>query len=199
MGAVVGGASSSLYFEWNGETSNDLPDEQIVAAAARVGLEMRALTASLSAPIDGTVAQPTISVRATSMTAVADAGATPAGSVRVAVYREAPALGVSDCVHVVAVNPKPITTKVDFFLAGVSGHTSRRRDCHSAAPPSPFSRCFMGYGGGVSKVTVSPTARPHQHNPATDVGCPGPPSGDDDAPNLRDGQRLNVLELPWAH
>ena len=35
----------------------------------------------------------------------------------------------------------------------------RRRDGHSAAPPSPFSRCFNSDGeGNVSKMTVSPTA-----------------------------------------
>ena len=27
---------------------------------------------------------------------------------------------------------------------------SRRRDCHSAAPPSPFSRCFNMDGEGMS-------------------------------------------------
>ena len=37
--------------------------------------------------------------------------------------------------------------------------SSHRRDCHSAAPPSPASRCFnMDEEGGVSKRTVSPTA-----------------------------------------
>ena len=36
---------------------------------------------------------------------------------------------------------------------------SRRRDCHSAGPPSHFSRCFNRDGeGDVSKMTVSPTA-----------------------------------------
>ena len=36
---------------------------------------------------------------------------------------------------------------------------SRRRDCHSAAPISPFSRCFNRDGeAGVSKMAVSPTA-----------------------------------------
>ena len=36
---------------------------------------------------------------------------------------------------------------------------SRRRDCHHAAPPSTFSRCFnRDKKGGVIKMTVSPTA-----------------------------------------
>ena len=40
------------------------------------------------------------------------------------------------------------------------GWTSRRRDCHSAAPPSPFSRCFNSDGERASaKMTVSPMAR----------------------------------------
>ena len=29
------------------------------------------------------------------------------------------------------------------------GKLSRRRDCHSAAPPSPFSRCFNRHGERV--------------------------------------------------
>ena len=29
------------------------------------------------------------------------------------------------------------------------GSTSRRRDCHSTAPPSPFSRCFNTDGEGM--------------------------------------------------
>jgi hypothetical protein len=124
VGAVVGGASSSLYFEWNGDTSNDLPDKQITAAAARVGLEMRALTASLGAPLDGTVVQPTVTVVSTSTTPDAAPAATPAGYVRAAVYREAPGRGVGDCVHVVAVNAKPSTAKVDFRLMGVAGHAN---------------------------------------------------------------------------
>ena len=42
---------------------------------------------------------------------------------------------------------------------GVAATYSRRRDCHSAAPPSHFSRCFnIGEEGGRSKVTVPPTA-----------------------------------------
>ena len=49
------------------------------------------------------------------------------------------------------------------------GGGSRRRDCHSAAPPSPFSTCSCrcinmdGDRGrvvaSVSKMTVSPTTR----------------------------------------
>ena len=40
------------------------------------------------------------------------------------------------------------------------GELSRRRDCHSAASPSPVSRCFNREGeGDVSRMTVSPTAR----------------------------------------
>ena len=40
------------------------------------------------------------------------------------------------------------------------GPASRRRDCHSAAPPCVFSRCFnRDEQGGVVKMTVSPTAR----------------------------------------
>ena len=42
-----------------------------------------------------------------------------------------------------------------------TGSASHWRDCHCAASPSPFSRCFNSDGeGGVSKMTeVSPTAR----------------------------------------
>ena len=44
-------------------------------------------------------------------------------------------------------------------LAGgglLAGSASRRRDCHSAAPPSPFSRCFNRVEeGGGSKMTDS--------------------------------------------
>ena len=38
---------------------------------------------------------------------------------------------------------------------------NRRQDCHSAAPPSPFSGCFRNGDeeGRCSKMTVSPTAR----------------------------------------
>ena len=39
-------------------------------------------------------------------------------------YREAPALGVSDCVHVVAVNPRGATVRVDFFVGGAAGHAN---------------------------------------------------------------------------
>ena len=35
---------------------------------------------------------------------------------------------------------------------------SRRRDCHSTAPPSTISRCLFMDKKGVSKMTVSPTA-----------------------------------------
>ena len=39
--------------------------------------------------------------------------------------------------------------------------TSRRRDCHSAAPQSAFIRCFnTDKKGGVIKMTVSPMASP---------------------------------------
>ena len=39
------------------------------------------------------------------------------------------------------------------------GSCSRRRDCHSAAPPPFFLQAFQqGCGGDVSKMTVSPTA-----------------------------------------
>ena len=41
----------------------------------------------------------------------------------------------------------------------------RRRDCHSAATPSPFSRCSNMDGaefGDASKMTVSPTASPRR-------------------------------------
>ena len=124
VGAVVGGAPSSLYFEWNGPTPNDLPDEQLTAAAALVGLEMGTLTASLAAPVDGSVPQPTVSVRSTSTTPDVAPPATPAGYVRAAAYREPPAPGVSDCVHVVAVNAKPSTAKVDFFVSGATGHAN---------------------------------------------------------------------------
>ena len=82
VGAVVGGAPSSLYFEWNGPTPNDLPDEQLTAAAALVGLEMGTLTASLAAPVDGSVPQPTVSVRSTSTTPDVAPPATPAGYAR---------------------------------------------------------------------------------------------------------------------
>ena len=46
-------------------------------------------------------------------------------------------------------------------VASEIGSDSRRRGfCHSAAPPSPFSRRFnRDGGGGVSKMTVSPMAR----------------------------------------
>ena len=48
----------------------------------------------------------------------------------------------------------------EILEAGGRGGDCRRRDCHSAAPPSPFSRRFNVDGeGGVSKMTVSPTAR----------------------------------------
>ena len=50
-----------------------------MAAAASVGLEMSALSASLSAPIDNTVAQPTVTVRSSG---ASGASATPAGYVR---------------------------------------------------------------------------------------------------------------------
>ena len=41
-----------------------------------------------------------------------------------------------------------------------AGAASHRRDCHSAAPPSPFRRYFNRDGGGfVSKMTVSLMAR----------------------------------------
>ena len=36
------------------------------------------------------------------------------------------------------------------LFGGGYGHPSRRRDCRSAAPPSPFSRCFNAYAAGVS-------------------------------------------------
>ena len=41
------------------------------------------------------------------------------------------------------------------------GQCSRRRDCHSAAPPFPLSQAFQqGWRGVVSKLTAPPTARP---------------------------------------
>ena len=35
-------------------------------------------------------------------------------------------------------------------LLGHNGTSSRRRDCHSTAPPSTFSRCFNSDGEAVS-------------------------------------------------
>ena len=35
-------------------------------------------------------------------------------------------------------------------IAGLADQPSRRRDCHSAAPPSPSSRCFNMDGEGMS-------------------------------------------------
>ena len=44
-------------------------------------------------------------------------------------------------------------------VCGVWCVSSRRRDCHSAAPPSTFGRCFNVDGEGMTvKMTVSPTA-----------------------------------------
>ena len=37
----------------------------------------------------------------------------------------------------------------DFDLLVISGDVSRRRDCHSAAPHSPSSRCFNMDGAGM--------------------------------------------------
>lgn len=59
-------AENAVDFEWNGDITGDLPDGSIVQAAASVGLEMASVTASLTAPVDGSVSQPNISVRANS-------------------------------------------------------------------------------------------------------------------------------------
>ena len=49
--------------------------------------------------------------------------------------------------------------KYHYEIVGHSGEGGRRRDWHSAAPCSPFSRCFnRDVEGGVSKMTVLPTA-----------------------------------------
>ena len=124
MGAVVGGAASNLFFEWNGDLQNDLPDWQLTAAAGEVGLEMRSLAPSLAAPIDGSVSQPTVTVRSTSATRDVAPPTTPAGYVRAAAYREAPTPGTADCVHVVAVNAKPSAATVSFILTGVNATTA---------------------------------------------------------------------------
>ena len=61
---------------------------------------------------------------------------------------------------------QPLSLSLRFHGAGclfsafrsLARRCSCRRDCHSAAPPSPFVRCFNRDGeGGASKTTVSPT------------------------------------------
>ena len=123
-GAVVGGTASMLYFDWNGDVSNDLPDWQLTVAAEQAGLEMDSIAPSLAAPVDGSVPQPTITVRSTSTTVDVSPPATPAGFVRAAVYREAPTRGTADCVHVVAVNAKPSSATCTFVLSGAGNHTA---------------------------------------------------------------------------
>ena len=123
VGAVVGGAPSTLFFEWNGALSSAMPGISLTNAAAEVGLEMRSLAPSLAAPIDGSVQQPTISVHTTSTTADLKPLATPEGYVRAAAYREPPTPGTADCVHVVAVNAKPSVATITVMLGGVSNHS----------------------------------------------------------------------------
>jgi hypothetical protein len=124
IGAVVGGSASTLFFEWNGALSSAMPGISLTNAAAEVGLEMQSISASLAAPIDGSVLQPTVTVRTTSTTPDVSPPATPAGFVRAAAYREPPSPGTGECVHVVAVNAKPSAATVTFVLAGASNHST---------------------------------------------------------------------------
>merc|ERR1711871_99845 len=124
VGAVVGGAASTLYFEWNGALSNGMPGVALTNAAAEVGLELQSISPSLAAPLDGSIPQPTVTVRTTSTAPDVGTPATPAGLVRASAYREAPTPGTSDCIHIVAVNAKASAVTVTFILSGAANHTT---------------------------------------------------------------------------
>ena len=76
-----------------------------------------------------------------------------------------------------------------------AGNPRRRREGHSAAPPSPFSRRFnMDGEESVSRMTASPTAR--QAGPA---GRPPPAvHGGQSRPDLAGSAALAVLPPPAA-
>ena len=162
IGAVVGGTASTLFFEWNGALTSAMPGISLTNAAAEVGLEMQSISASLAAPIDGSVPQPSVTVRTTSTTPDVSDPATPAGFVRAAAFREPPTAGTSDCVNVVAINAKPSAATVTVVLSGVSNHSTAIQPLLwvSQMNHPNQSQIAVSEVGGVSifDATIGPTA-----------------------------------------